>query len=137
MLYSSEIWGPNDSDLQRLQRNDRAMLRWICGVRAKDEVSSVDLLTKLGLVDTTIEVRTRRLRWFGHVRRSDDLSSVMDKALPGKRGQGRPPKTFEACVRDDIKLCNMKDVDPLDRDSWRGAVRYSRQAVLPPVGELG
>ena len=77
------------------------------------------------------------IRWFGHVRCSDDLSSVMDKALPGKRGRGRPCKTFEECVRDDIKLCNMEDVDPLDRDYWIGAVRYSRQAVLPPVGELG
>ena len=53
MLYGSETWGPNVSDLQRLQRNDRAMLRWICGVRARDEVSSMDLLTKLGLVNTT------------------------------------------------------------------------------------
>ena len=137
MLYGGETWAPNDSDLQRLQRNDRAMLRWICGVKAKDGIPSEDLLAKLHLVDATVELRTCRLRWFGHVKRSNELSSVMDMALPGKRGRGRPLKTFEACVKDDIKRCNLKGYDPLNRENWRSAVRYSRSAVLPPVGELG
>ena len=137
MLYGGETWAPNDSDLQRLQRNDRAMLRWICGVKAKDGISSEVLLAKLHLVDATVELRTRRLRWFGHVKRSNELSSVMDMALPGKRGRGRPLKTFEACVRDDIKRCNLKGYDPSNRENWRSAVWYSRSAVLPPVGELG
>ena len=34
-------------DLQRLQRNDRAMLRWIYGVKARDGVSSEDMLCAL------------------------------------------------------------------------------------------
>ena len=33
MLHGNETWGPNVSDLQRLKRNDRAMIRWICGVK--------------------------------------------------------------------------------------------------------
>ena len=40
MLHGSETWGPNASDLQRLRRNDRAMIRWICGVGVRDETSS-------------------------------------------------------------------------------------------------
>ena len=58
-----------------------------CGVRAKDEASSVDLLTKLCLVDTTIEVRTRRLRWFVHVRCTDDLS-CHGQGISWKEGPG-------------------------------------------------
>ena len=61
------------------------------------------------LSETTVELGTRRLRWVGHVKRSDDLSSVMDMALPGKRGRGRPLKTFEVYMKVDIKLCNLKD----------------------------
>ena len=115
ILYNGETLAPNDSDLQRLQCNDRARIhvRWICGVKAKDGISSEVLLAKLHLVDATVELRTRRLRWFGHVKRSNELSSVMDMALLGKRGPGRPLKTFEACVKDDIKRCNLKDYDPL------------------------
>ena len=113
------------------------MLRWICGVKAKDGIPSEDLLAKFHLVDAMVELHTHLLRGFGHVKRSNELSSVMEMALPGKRGRGRPLKTFEACVRDDIKRCNLKGYDPLNRENWRSAVRYSRSAVLPPVGELG
>ena len=76
--------------------NKRAMLRWICGVKAKDGISSEVLLAKLLLVDATVELGTQRLRWFGHIKRSNELSSVMHMALPGMRGRGRPLKTFEA-----------------------------------------
>ena len=83
MLRGGETWAPNVSDLQ----HERAMLRWICGVKAKDGIPSEDLLAKLHLVDAMVELRTRLLRGFGHVKRSNELSSVMDMALPGKRGR--------------------------------------------------
>ena len=68
------------------------MLCWIFGVKAKDGISTEVLLAKLHLVDATVELHTHRLGWFGHVKCSKDLSSVIDKALPGKRGRGRPFK---------------------------------------------
>ena len=73
MLYGSKTWGTNDLDLQRIHRNDRAMLHWIYGVRAKDEVSS------------------------------------------------------------DIMFCNMVDLDPFDRGSWRSS-KIQQTNVLPPFG---
>ena len=82
MLHGGETWGPTNMDLLRLRRNDRAMLRWICGVKASDNISSSELLSKLGLVDVSVELRAKRLRWYGHVKRSEDLSSSMDMKLP-------------------------------------------------------
>ena len=38
--------------------NDRAMIRWICNIKAKDEVSSDSLLTKLGIQDLDVVLRT-------------------------------------------------------------------------------
>ena len=49
MLHAAETWAMKVDTLNRLRRNDRAMIRWICNVRAKDEVSSDSLLTKLGI----------------------------------------------------------------------------------------
>ena len=54
----------------RDQRADRAMIRWICGVRLRDEIPTVDLLARLGLEEITSALRARRLRWHGHVARS-------------------------------------------------------------------
>ena len=46
MLHAAETWAMKVDTLNRLRRNDRAMIRWICNVRAKDS-----LLTKLGIQD--------------------------------------------------------------------------------------
>ena len=32
LLYASECWSPNVNDLLKLQRNDRAMIRWTCNI---------------------------------------------------------------------------------------------------------
>ena len=71
LLYASECWSPNVNDLLKLQRNDRAMIRWTCNVRLKDYISSDSLLRKLGLNNIQTLLRYNRLRWFGHVVRND------------------------------------------------------------------
>ena len=40
LLYASECWAPNVNDLLKLQRSDRAIIRWTCNVRLKDHISS-------------------------------------------------------------------------------------------------
>ena len=54
MLHAAETWAMKADTLNRLRRNDHAMIRWICNVKAKDEVSSDALLTKLGIQDLDI-----------------------------------------------------------------------------------
>jgi len=102
MLHGSETWAPNASDLQRLRRNDCAMIRWICGAKLEDEISSAVLHQKLDLDEITAVVRTRRLRWYGHVQRATScISSITRLGLPGTRDRGRPRKTWSARVRNE------------------------------------
>ena len=70
MLHGSETWAPSAPDLQRLRRNDRAMVRWIYGVKVHDDVYSDALHTRLWIQEVTEALYTRRLRWYGHVMRS-------------------------------------------------------------------
>ena len=58
-------------DLDRLERTERMMVRWMCGVSLKDRRSSVDLYKSLGIENVAEVVRRGRLRWFGHVERKD------------------------------------------------------------------
>jgi len=69
MLLRSEPepWGPNASNLQRLRRNNHSMIRWICGSKARNETPSDQLPLKLCLTNILVVVRSRWLRWFGHV----------------------------------------------------------------------
>ena len=58
-------------DLDRLERTERMMVRWMCGVSLKNRRSSVDLYKSLGIENVAEVVRRGRLRWFGHVERKD------------------------------------------------------------------
>ena len=63
MLHGTETWPMTSDALHRLCRNDRAMIRWICGVKPSDDPSMDDLHAKLGICDFAVLVRERRLRW--------------------------------------------------------------------------
>ena len=95
MLHASETWPLTKTNLQRLQRNDRAMIRQICSIKPEDvaRVRSSELLAKLQLEDLDLILRERRLRWFGHVARSSGaIRTAYDMQIDGKRGQGGPSK---------------------------------------------
>ena len=73
MLHASETWTLTKSNRQRLQRNDRAMIRQICNVKQLDFVTtrSNELLARLSIEDLDLILKERRLRWYGHVERSN------------------------------------------------------------------
>ena len=135
LLHGSETWAPTVHDLQRLQRTDRAMVRWICRTGLGDKLPSADLLKKLVLEDITVVLRTKRLRWHGHVTRSSGgIGSVMGVSAPGSKGRGRPRKTWEECVKREIQECGLTDVEPLERNLWRAGVYASRLLPTPVSG---
>ena len=102
LLYASETWAMSAACLNRLRRNDRAMIRWMCGVSTEDEISSSALLERMKLDDLEDVLRTRRMRWFGHVERSEGwISKVLNVDPGGRRGRGRPRKTWQEDVRKD------------------------------------
>ena len=72
MLHASETWPLTKTNLQHLQRNNRAMIRQICSIKPEDvaTVRSSELLAKLELEDLNLILRESRLRWFGLVERS-------------------------------------------------------------------
>jgi hypothetical protein len=69
MVYGSETWAMKVEDMQRLERTERMMVRWMCGVRLSDKKASGELLSRLEIESVSVVVRRGRLRWFGHVKR--------------------------------------------------------------------
>ena len=95
MLHASETWPLTKTNLQRLQLNDRAMIRQICSIKPEDvaRLRSSELLAKLQLEDLNLILRERRLRWFGHNRvRVVQSEQHMICRLTASRGQGGPSK---------------------------------------------
>ena len=135
LLHGTETWPMTSDALHWLCRNDRAMIRWICGVKPSDDPSMDDLHAKLGICDLAILVWERRLRWFGHVMRSNgEINRVRSRPVPGRKGPGRPKKTWDECVKQDLKVCGLSEAGTQDRGSWRSSVKNSRQEPTPSNG---
>jgi hypothetical protein len=67
MMYGSETWAMKVEDMQRLERAEKMMMRWMCRVTLKDGKTSEELRERLGVVNVSKRVRQNRLRLFGHV----------------------------------------------------------------------
>ena len=70
ILHAAETWPVTVSTLNRLRRNDLAMIRWMCNIKTNNNVCSHSLFSKLGIRDVEVILRTSRMKWFGHVERS-------------------------------------------------------------------
>lgn len=125
MLYGSETWALKESDLQRLERNDMRMIRWMCNVTLKDRKSSLELRGRLGLDSIRNCIRTGRLRWFGHVERRDDDSWVKkcrEIVVVGRQERGRPRKTWNQVVANDLRALKIDRDLAQNRIEWKIAI---------------
>ena len=89
MLHISKTWALTVSEWYHMQRNDQAMICWICSVTTKDQLSSQDLLERMPLDDLAKVLRTLRLKWHGHEERSDGWLKKVKK-LNSTEGHGWP-----------------------------------------------
>ena len=106
----SETWPLTKPNLQRLQRNDRAMIRQIFNVRPQDIVTtrSNELLVRLGIEDLDLILKERRLRWYGHVERSSGaIKTAFDIQVDGKQND------MEAADREGLQRVEALGHQPL------------------------
>ena len=81
--------------------------------------------------------KERRLRWYGHVDRSNGaVKTAFDIQVNGKRGPGRPKMTWKQLTERDRREWKLSAIDPHDRDTWRSGVRSAMRAAsqLPGRG---
>ena len=132
MLHASETWPLTKPNLQRLQRNDRAMIRQICNVRLQDVVTtrSNELLGLLGIEDLDLILKERRLHWYGHVEHSNGaVKTAFHIQVEGKCGPGRPKMTWKQLTERDCKQWKLSAINPHDRNMWRSGVRPAMRAA--------
>ena len=132
MLHASKTWPLTKPNLQHLQRNDRAMIRQICNVRRQDIVTtrSNELLVRLGIEDMDLILKERRLRWYGHVERSNGaVKTAFDIQVDGKRGPGRPKMTWKQLTERDCREWKLSAINPHDRCTWSSGVRPAMRAA--------
>ena len=115
------------------------MIRQICNVKLQDtaNIRYTELLARLGIEDLDLILKERRLRWYGHVERSNGVvKTAFDMQTVGKRGPGRPKITWKQLTERDCSEWKLSALNPYDSHTWRSGVRSAMSAAsqLPGRG---
>ena len=96
------------------------MMRWICGVKLKDRISSLVLLEKLKIPGLVEQCRLNCLRWYGHVERSDGwIKKVTELNVGGRSRPGGGKKRWSKVITEDMRLMGLTKADTQNRSEWR------------------
>ncbi|KAJ4442621.1 hypothetical protein ANN_04210 [Periplaneta americana] len=128
---------------QRLRVFENKILRKICEAKREEvrgerrKLHNAELHALYPSSDIIRNIKSRRLRWAGHVTRmgeSRNAYSVLVGRPRGKRPLGRPRHRWEDNIKLDLREVGYDDRDwtnlAQDRDRWRA---YVRAAVYFPV----
>ena len=93
------------------------------GVQLVDGVSTKELMVRLGLDCTIVEVvRQGSLRWLGHIVRKEDddcVKQVWRFEVEGSRGRGRPRLTWKGMMENLCRGLGLVPEDGYDKVKWR------------------
>jgi len=101
------------------------MVRWMCGVKLKDRLSSKELRERLGIDDIALVLQQNRL----HVLRKEDddwVKKCMEYEVEGPRPRGRPKRSWREVVQEDCQARKMNKEDAIDRCKWRKMIKDVR-----------
>ena len=95
------------------------------GVSLREKQACKELRTRLGIQAITEVMQKRRLRWFGHVERRDDtnwLKRNQKLDVDGRNGCGRPSKTWEQVIKEDLCEKGLRSEAAQNRAEWRSVI---------------
>ena len=101
------------------------MLRFAMGVTRKDKIRNEHIRSTVR-VRLGMKMREGRLRWYGHVMRTDQEyveRKMMEMELLGKRKRGRPKRRFLDVVKEDMGEFGAKETNVEDGKVWRMMIR--------------
>ncbi|KAJ4450395.1 hypothetical protein ANN_01819 [Periplaneta americana] len=143
-LYGCETWTLTLREEQRLRVFENKFLRKIFGAK-RDEVTgewrklhNAELHALYSSPDIIRNIKSRRLRWAGHVARigeSRNAYTVLVERSEEKRPLRRPRRRWEDNIKMDLREVGYYDRDWInlaqDRDRWQTYVRVAMNLRVP------
>ena len=133
-----ETWTPTAELEWRIQTFEMRCYR-IFGISFRDRITNEDVRnwvrTAIGPHDDLLSiVKTRKLRWYGHVTLATGLANtIMQGTVPGGRRRGRPKKCWHDNIKEWTELPLAKTLRLAeDRDGWRKIIKTSVVPLQPP-----
>ncbi|KAJ4444568.1 hypothetical protein ANN_06363 [Periplaneta americana] len=145
VLYGCKTWTLTLREEHRLRVFENKVPRKIFGAK-RDEVTgewrklhNTELHALYSSPDIIRNIKSRRLRWAGHVARmgeSRNAYRVLVGRPEGKRPLGRPRRRWEDNIKMDLREVGCDDRDWIglgqDRDQWRAYMRAAMNLRVKP-----
>ncbi|KAJ4451051.1 hypothetical protein ANN_02487 [Periplaneta americana] len=146
VLYGCETWTLTLREEHRLRVFENKVLRKIFGAK-RDEVTgewrklhNTELHALCSSPDIIRSIKSRRLRWAGHVARMGESRNawayrVLVGRPEGKRPLGRPRRRWEDNIKMDFREVGYDNREWInlaqERDQWRAYVRAAMNLRVP------
>ena len=145
VLYGCETWSLTLREERRLRVFENRVLRKLFGPNKRDEVTgewrklhNEELNDLYSLPNIVRVVKSRRMRWAGHVARVGEVKGVHRVLVgkpEGKRPLGRPRRRWEDNIKMDLQEVGGGRGDWIelaqDRERWRALVGTVRGLRVP------
>ena len=101
------------------------MLRRLIGKRWPEKISNNELYKQTESIEWSIEIKKRRLNWYGHLLRLPDdtpaKQALYESDRKVKRPRGKPKITWTNMIKKDLQSQKLQDINEKaqDRDAWR------------------
>jgi len=127
VLYGAEWWPIKKTQIQKLMVAEMMMIGWICGCTRMGKISNGVIRDLVKVVPIQDKMRETRLRWFDHVKRRNVDAPARRceriNILKGKKEKGRPKKSLDEAIREDLKVVRMTEDMAQDRGLWRDRIK--------------
>ena len=135
VTYGAETWSLTNNDERLLLIWERKILRKIFGpindngawrIRTNKELQNM-----YKAPDIIADIKSKRIRWIGHVQRMDSTRAcfkIFNGKPEGKRTSGRPKKRYLDGIEEDLKQLEVRGWrrKAADRDEWRTVVEKAK-----------
>ena len=129
MLYGCETWATRADHVKKMETTEMRMIRWMCGASLADRQTNDTLRRRTGIEPVGVVMMRSRLRWFGHVERkegTDWVKKCREVVVEGRAPVGRPRKTWQETVNEDMRQLGLTAADAQDRSKWRSSIRRAQ-----------
>ncbi|XP_063885538.1 uncharacterized protein LOC135113848 [Scylla paramamosain] len=127
MLYGMETVPLTKEQEAELEVSELKMLRFALGVTRMDKIRNNYIRGTTHVRQFGDKAREARLRWSGHVRRSDEGyvgRRMLDVEEPGRRKRGKPKRRFMDAVKKDMQVVGVTEEGAEDQAQWRRVICY-------------
>ena len=127
VLHGSETvtWTPKL--LTKMKTFENHIMRWMSNTRLIDRVSIQTLRSKTKIPDITALIKSRKLKYFGHIKRSNlPVKHVFEGMVQGTRKRGAPKRRWRKDIFEWTNLTiEQLNSTALNRHDWRSLCHFS------------